>query len=577
MRETVFSLLFLFLFQFSNGQKIMKGIDAYNNSKYEKAATIFIDVLEKDSNDIVAQIGFCQSNISQHDINKANLLPSVYKYCYYLMNKAINNLSFSDTETKKLLSEKLLVSSTSELIAAKTKLSGILWNDYYAAINLSDSVQYFFDKYCYGENLKKAVSIRMSTLYFEKAKKNNTVEAYESFLTRFPQAAESEKAKEAIEYIEVSFALSDGSTTSLERTIKKYPNSPKSAEMRKQLAISYFKSINVNADTEKIQRVIKQLKSLHTDDANNLIDSCRYFLFLNEYRSASLSNNPRTINTFLNNYDEFNNLTEYKTVLKRKLDLLYEKILNDYNVNYTELHDFLVDAPLSYPGLDKIISKSVTDFSKKWHETIENSVSNFFSENSNINSDFHYLLTRLILQNMPVSFNIDTLSLYNNIKLSENDNAPALIKAMKMSDQIDESELSIKANTSDWSIITIRKKNNNGSYTKTTYAYKINENAYKPISDLKTIEPIYAALKRKNGILFFSTPEIIGKTYENYDIEVYGFLPGDKPCCPSYRVVINYEQSKNSFAPKSLQTLEQFSDNISESDNGYYYISNILF
>jgi len=103
--------------------------------------------------------------------------------------------------------------------------------------------QSFLKKYPQGDFTRTAIE-KVEQLEFAKAETENTIEAYEAFVSNYPQAAQAEKANRWIEDYVFNKATETTTVESLSAFLKRFPNGNhvKEARAKKQMLLFGFEA-----------------------------------------------------------------------------------------------------------------------------------------------------------------------------------------------------------------------------------------------------------------------------------------------------------------------------------------------
>jgi hypothetical protein len=574
-----FFLYFLLLFSVSllHAQKVSRATEALLDAKYTKAADLYEEVLKKDSINVVAHVGLTKTRLKQYETAKQVQPLSDYVLCLQNLKKTKYLFSYVDKDDKKLLNEKLFFFSSAQVEDLRQSLSSILWNEFFSKNMHIDSIQLFYDEYSFGEKIKEAALKRLSTLHYERIQYSSNLKDFKEFVGRFKTYPETDKAIEDIQRLEITEALLSESPQLLESALKKYPYSKQEAELKAKLAQLYYSSVDSTSEENRVNKVIRQLRSLNDSLANQFIDSCNTFLFKMGYKNLANSDSKESIRDFLNKYTKYKNEHAYIEMQKRKLELIFSNLnSSSSSINYSELHEFISEAPADYDGLSELLNTVITDINLISLARLDNCIKQFIDDSISISTAYKGVLFKLLRAQFLTQFFVDTTLLYIAVKeldhhLSEDEYVTGIIDNLRLMDQVTIPSISIKSISSDdIGLVTLRIRVRHDSTVKRQYFLSNSDEVYILAPDLKTNLPIYAGISRKNEITSFTKPEIVGYNNGQYDVQVFGAKAFDAPCCPSSKIIIVYEESDNTLNPKSLRSLTSSEGDINELEDGEY-------
>ncbi|MBM3453622.1 MAG: hypothetical protein FJX80_00590 [Bacteroidetes bacterium] len=576
MKKIFLYIFLLFSVSLLHAQKSSRATEALLDGKYDKAADLYQNVLDKDSINVVAHVGLAITRIKQYSAVKKIQPLSDYIFCFQNLKKARYLYSYVNKDDKKILNEKLSFLSASQTEDLHQSISSILWDEFFSKNNDIDSVQLYFDKYCAGSIVKEEALKRLAKLRFDKIQYSNAVKDFEDFVDRFKVYPESSKALEAIQRLEIAEALLGKSVQLLERALERYPFSSRKLELKNRLANVYFSSIDSSSEDVNISKVIDQLGMLQIDLADQYIDTCQYFLFKNGYKQLVNSNDKQSVRDFLSRYSRFNAANEFRELQQRKLDLLFSSLTAASTVSYSELHEFITEAPVEYEGLPHLLDIVIRDINFHALSKLESNIRHFVTDSISLLAEYRGTLYKLVRSQFIENYFIDTALVYEAIKtlnynLSEDQYISGIINNLRLVDQVTTKSISIKLIPSNIAgLVTLRLKLSSDSINKQQYFLNNSDETYILFPDFKTSLPIYAGISRKYEITSFTKPEIVGYLNGKLDVQVFGFKSYDAQCCPSSKFIIAYEDSSNTFNPKSLTSLTAIQGNIHEMEEAEY-------
>jgi hypothetical protein len=116
----------------TNAQKVHRAAKALNELKFDKSISLFEEVLKKDSNNIVASIGFAKAHLQECDFTKKKVSLEILETCYNLLINASSNIQYSSDEYKELLKKDLNINTafTNPLKEWLDTNTNLIWKDY---------------------------------------------------------------------------------------------------------------------------------------------------------------------------------------------------------------------------------------------------------------------------------------------------------------------------------------------------------------------------------------------------------------------------------------------------------------
>ena len=182
---TVFSLTFAAQV---HAQKAHRAAKAMNELKFEKAFEMFEEVLQKDSNNIVALIGYPKARLKENELTQNPIPLELLQRCYdYLQKSKTIELKESDA---KILQEDRLVYNEYSVDSLLIKCSNLIWTNYIKEESSIAKFEFFQANYYKpnSQNPSKLVAYKLDKLYFDSLSKVNTIPAYNFYLEKFDKS-----------------------------------------------------------------------------------------------------------------------------------------------------------------------------------------------------------------------------------------------------------------------------------------------------------------------------------------------------------------------------------------------------
>lgn len=196
--------------------RIKRGLRALEKEKFERAESLFLKALEKDSINVGAHYGLSLLHVTKDyenyniDTAYAHILWSIDQYeALDSLGKAIKKLRKRGIVDTLLYNQK----QTVEALAF----------EHVSNTHTIEAYNYFIQYYATAMQVEEAVSIR-NELAYEKARHINTYDAYKSFIDTYPDAAQIEKASELYEFLLYENRTKSRKLESYVNFLKEHPN-----------------------------------------------------------------------------------------------------------------------------------------------------------------------------------------------------------------------------------------------------------------------------------------------------------------------------------------------------------------
>jgi hypothetical protein len=183
----------------TNAQKVHRAAKALNELKFDKSISLFEEVLKKDSNNIVASIGFAKAHLQECDFTKKKVSLEILETCYNLLINASSNIQYSSDEYKELLKKDLNINTafTNPLKEWLDTNTNLIWKDY---MQYETSIAKFenFQTNFYSQNSIlpfSKVFLKLDKIYFDSIEKRNTLAAYKFYLNKFDVTSQMNRGK----------------------------------------------------------------------------------------------------------------------------------------------------------------------------------------------------------------------------------------------------------------------------------------------------------------------------------------------------------------------------------------------
>ena len=183
----------------TNAQKVHRAAKALNELKFDKSISLFEEVLKKDSNNIVASIGFAKAHLQECDFTKKKVSLEILETCYNLLINASSNIQYSSDEYKELLKKDLNINTafTNPLKEWLDTNTNLIWKDY---MQYETSIAKFenFQTNFYSQNSIlpfSKVFLKLDKIYFDSIENRNTLAAYKFYLNKFDVTSQMNRGK----------------------------------------------------------------------------------------------------------------------------------------------------------------------------------------------------------------------------------------------------------------------------------------------------------------------------------------------------------------------------------------------
>jgi len=232
-------LLFLFSFFFfsANAGDVKKGFKLLNTGVYDEAIQNFYDELKNAPENVAANYGLAKV-FSAKDFQRNNL-DSAFLFAQRAFVKI--PLKPDDKETKKYLEFGVRDFTIQELYNDIQKEAF----DKAKKTNTTETYNHFVTIFKDNELIKQATEKR-NILAYEAAKKTNTPEAIKQFMTDYPESIETAKASLLYEELLYKTITADGKTESYKKYMEQYPKG------------AYFNEAKTNFEQSGLEKTLKE-------------------------------------------------------------------------------------------------------------------------------------------------------------------------------------------------------------------------------------------------------------------------------------------------------------------------------
>jgi hypothetical protein len=110
-------------------QKVHRAAKAMNELKFDKSFELFEEVLQKDSNNIVALIGYAKAQVKQNELTNNTISEELLQRCFDYLSKSKTITSVKEEDAKILLTDQIVYDEYS-VDTLQIKISNLIWNNY---------------------------------------------------------------------------------------------------------------------------------------------------------------------------------------------------------------------------------------------------------------------------------------------------------------------------------------------------------------------------------------------------------------------------------------------------------------
>jgi hypothetical protein len=587
MRKLI--LIFFVLINFSGfSQKTVRACNALEDLKYDKALELFSEVIEKNPTEVPALVGYAKtiiqiittsSAISNDAAKKAS--KSVIEMSVLQLITAEQNYVSADNNDKELLSKRLAINNIDDIFSLKIKLSEYLWKNFYVVLNEINAIEIFISKFSFGNEQLRQAERKLSSLYFQQAKIQNTIGSYQLFLEKFPNSRETSDALQQIENIEVESAISTPQIDTLKKLIQKYPDNSKIDIMQEKLARLYVNSIDENTKPSVITKVIRKINNLNRINRSTYIEECNLIYTKSMINELLKSNDLSIIMPFLKSSAKYTSI-DFEPLRRHRNQLITNDLLEKAEINYALFLLLMKEETMENPKSLEILNKASSDLKNKCTQCYKDLLNGYYNNEIPVSYNFKDPLMEVILQNINLSFNsISSDYLFNACKsININNNTMPirdLVTSLGVFETLIAEDLYISQVNNSWDIISLIKTNKEGKVKRQNYVYNF-MNAYELVPEIKLNAPIYTAIKQRYSIVQFSAPKIYRKNDNGFQILLYGYTSSNQTCCPGYEININYKYENGVLLPLLANYVNPYYSTIPQDNlENYYKISNAIF
>jgi hypothetical protein len=170
-------------------QKVHRAAKAMNELKFDKSFELFEEVLQKDSNNIVALIGYAKAQVKQNELTNNPISQELLQVCYDYLSRSKTITSVKEEDAKVLLMDQIVYDEFS-VDTLQKKISNLIWNNYIKEETSIAKFEFFQSNYYIANNLNpaKLVGYKLDKLYFDSLSKENTIVAYNYYINKFDKS-----------------------------------------------------------------------------------------------------------------------------------------------------------------------------------------------------------------------------------------------------------------------------------------------------------------------------------------------------------------------------------------------------
>ena len=565
-RKLVVIIFLIFSYVQSSGQKIDRGLEALEKNDYNKAIEIFEKLMRKDTTDAAAKIAYVKTRTTMHESNLIELKSEDYETLIPLINASIVGYQDLKDEVRAILQSKLFVYSITDVGSIRSKTTKMYWENIVSKSDSIGLIEQFRGKYLYYfAELKNESEFLLAKLYFEKAKIANDVYAYQVYLNKFPKSRYDQEVKSAIEKLEYQVVISTPSITSLEKFLKKYPNTSYRETAETMLATFYFDNIKNKENKDEILIVQQDLTQLLPNKlARSLVDSCYYMVYKIDRMEAMNATELTSINEFLSSYKTYEK-AQLEEVIVWRNTLWNNALISSDPIDFSSLINYLNATKI---GLENISQSLLTKSFNQFVTKVRAQVTNLMYKNSAYFGNSHprlrynsldteelnelKALTKLISKCLEIEIEISKPDFFRSLKLAEGttneDIYSYIINQLTLENLIKSKNIYFKVSDYDDRFVEVIELDMNGALKKRKL-YEFYGDEYQLLPEPSTNHSIFAAIKTRYGISAFSSAKISSKNERGYEVQLYGYSPGNLSCCPAYDITVLYSKTANKLVP----------------------------
>lgn len=170
-------------------QKVHRAAKAMNELKFDKSFELFEEVLQKDSNNIVALIGYAKAQVKQNELTNNTISEELLQRSFDYLSKSKTITSVKEEDAKILLTDQIVYDEYS-VDTLQIKISNLIWNNYIKEETSIAKFEFFQSNYykANNQNPAKLVGYKLDKLYFDSLSKVNTIEAYNYYINKFDKS-----------------------------------------------------------------------------------------------------------------------------------------------------------------------------------------------------------------------------------------------------------------------------------------------------------------------------------------------------------------------------------------------------
>jgi len=584
MKQVTLIVFLSFLYSFVFSQKVSRAYNAMIDGKTDKALELFSKVIEKNPDEVTALVGYARTIYDMATIFKnsgqnvsSKITQLAFESSIMYLKQSEKYYAYIDEEDKKFISEKLLIKNLPDIVLLKFKLSEYLWSFHYNLKNNIDTIEYFEKNLSFGVGTQNEVNKKLSNLYYNAAKKSNTIRDYNIFISKFQNSSEARSALKDIEELETQNAILNPHIDTLESLIKKYPENIRIPVMQEKLAWLYLSTFDNNSSIQAIKSVRNKIEKLTRIDRQQMLDSCDIIMTKSECKRLLSSDNIYNILSFIEANRHFTTV-DFEPLKRHKNELVTKYLFSSDNMNYFLLTQFCKELPITNGFANEILTKATLDLKGKCLECINSTLLNFINRNLQVNDNLSNALLNVLQKNLNISLHSITneylFSACQTIQINDQTHPiKAIVNSLGVHETMLKENLYITPVNDNWDLICIIKVNTDGK-VKRQYYFLNHDDVYDLLPEIKLSAPIYVAIKQRFGVVSFTPPKIYRQNESGFEVLVYGYTASNQSCCPAYEININYKYENKNLTPLVANYINSYNYSlVQENLNSYYNIN----
>lgn len=282
MKQFFGILMLLILSICVSAQKIERAVNAYKEGRFEKALSLFTDLIEKDKSDVAAVIGYTliyKNNLENGSLPIAEEVNRIKAVILQLNEIEQFYIRLSESD-RNYISKSFSITKFEELQSIKSFFSRKLWEEIISLSSDISSVEEYLERYLFVETLRVYVNAYLAELNYKKVLLQNTIEGYQTFLNEFPKSVHKDDVLYRIEMLEFKDMWPIKTVERLEAFLYKYPMTSYRDSIEVQLVSLFYSSAkNKLHDRDALLLLKEKISAQKVPIAHVYVDSCELFIY----------------------------------------------------------------------------------------------------------------------------------------------------------------------------------------------------------------------------------------------------------------------------------------------------------